>query len=184
MIIHISGAPGSGKTTIGLKLKKYYKTKVIVKDFDDLFAEFKIKYKKFSSIKYQNFIDDFINKHNNKSIIFVGLNSEHLTNKFYKINPDYKFYINLPVDINLKRHFLREIDGWVNWMQNRDKNILFNQLLNDENEVINGLTNSFTRTLKISKQKKFIMSFDAHYITKNYQFLSSTQIYNKIIKLI
>ena len=185
MIIHISGAPGSGKTTIGLKLKKYYKTKVIVKDLDDLFAEFmKLNTKKFSSKKYQNFIDDFINKHNNKSIIFVGLNSEHLTNKFYKINPDYKFYINLPVDINLKRHFLREINSWLDWMQNIDKNILFNQLLNDENEVINGLTNSFTRGLKISEQKKFIMSFDAHYITENYQFLSSTQIYNKIIKLV
>jgi len=185
MIIHISGAPGSGKTTIGLRLKKHYKTKLIVKDLDDLFAEFmKLNTKKFSSKKYQNFIDDFINKHNNKSIIFVGLNSEHLTNKFYKINPDYKFYINLPVDINLKRHFFREIDGWLDWMQNRDKNILFNQLLHDENEVINGLTNSFTRTLKISEQKKFIMPFDAHYITENYQFLSSTQIYNKIIKLI
>ena len=36
MIIHISGAPGSGKTTIGLYLKKHYKTKVIVKDLDDL----------------------------------------------------------------------------------------------------------------------------------------------------
>ena len=144
----------------------------------------KLNTKNFSSIKYQKFIDNFINKHNNKSIIFVGLNSEHLTNKFYKINPDYKFYINLPIDINLKRHFLREIDGWLDWMQNRDKNILFNQLLNDENEVINGLTNSFTRTLKISEQKKFIMSFDAHYKTKNYQFLSSTQIYNKIIKSI
>ena len=69
-------------------------------------------------------------------------------------------------------------------MQNRDKNILFNQLLNDENEVINGLTNSFTCTFKISEQKKFIMSFNAHYITENYQFLSSTQIYNKIIKTI
>ena len=185
MIIHISGAPGSGKSTLGMKLKKYYKTKVIVKDLDDLFAEFmKLNTKKFSSIKYQKFIDNFINKHNNKSIIFVGLNSEHITNKFYNINPDYKFYIDLPIDINLKRHFLREIDGWLDWMQNRDKNILFNQLLNDENEVINGLTNSFTRTLKISKQKKFIMSFDAHYITENYQFLSSTQIYNKIIKLI
>lgn len=185
MIIHISGAPGSGKTTIGQKLKEHYKTKVIVKDLDDLFAEFmKLNTKKFSSKKYQNFIDDFINKNNNKSIIFVGLNSEHLTNKFYKINPDYKFYIDLPVDINLKRHFLREIDGWLNWMQNRDKNILFNQLIENENKVINGLTNSFTSTLKISKQKKFIMSFDAHYITENYQFLSSTQIYNKIIKTI
>ncbi len=185
MIIHISGAPGSGKTTIGLKLKKHYKTKVIVKDLDDLFAEFmKLNTKKFSSKKYQNFIDDFINKHNNKSIIFVGLNSEHLTNKFYKINPDYKFYIDLSVDINLKRHFLREIDGWLDWMQNRDKNLLFHQLLNDENEVINGLTKSLTRSLKISEQKEFIMSFDAHYITENYQFLSSIQIYNKIIKLI
>ena len=181
MIIHISGAPGTGKSTLGMKLKKYYKTKVIVKDLDDLFAEFmKLNTKKFSSINYQKFIDNFINKHNNKSIIFVGLNSEHITDKFYKINPDYKFYIDLSVDINLKRHFLREIEEWINWMQNRDKNILFNQLLNDENEVINGLTNSFTRTLKISEQKKFIMSFDAHYITENYQFLSSTQIYNKI----
>ena len=90
----------------------------------------------------------------------------------------------MPVDINLKRHFLREIDGWLNWIQNRDKNILFNQLIENENEVINGLKNSFTRTLKISEQKKFIMSFDAHYITENYQFLLSTQIYNKIIKTI
>jgi cytidylate kinase len=67
MIIHISGAPGSGKTTIRLRLKKHYKTKLIVKDLDDLFAEFmKLNTKKFSSKKYQNFIDDFINKHNNK----------------------------------------------------------------------------------------------------------------------
>ena len=90
----------------------------------------------------------------------------------------------MPVDINLKRHFLREIEVWINWMQNRDKNILFNQLMDNENEVINGLTNSFTRTLKISEQKKFIMTFDDHYITENYQFLSSTRIYNKIIKLV
>ena len=185
MIIHIAGAPGSGKTTIGLKLKKHYKTKVIVKDLDDLFSEFmKLNTKKFSSKKYQKFIDDFINKYNNKSIIFVGLNSEHLTNNFYKINPDYKFYIDLPVDINLKRHFLREIEGWIIWMQNRNKNILFNQLLNDENDVINDLTKSLTRQLKISEQKKFIMSFDAQYMTENYHYLSSTQIYNKIIKLI
>jgi hypothetical protein len=144
----------------------------------------KLNTKKFSSKKYQKFIDYFINKHNNKSIIFVGLNSEHITNKFYNINPDYKFYIDLSVDINLKRHFLREIDCWLDWMQNRNKKILFNQLMNDENEVINNLTNSFTRTLKISEQKKFIMSFDAHYIKENYDFLSSTQIYNKIIKSI
>jgi thymidylate kinase len=185
MIIHISGAPGSGKTTIGLKLKKYYKTKVVVKDLDDLFSEFmKSNIGKFSSKKYQKFIDIFIESNNKKSIVFVGLNSEHLTDTFYELNPDYKFYIDLSVDINVKRHFLREIDGWLEWMQNRDKNILFNQLCDNENKVINGLTKSFNRTLNISKQKKFIMSFDKHYIKENYQFLSSAQIYNKIIKLI
>ena len=170
MIIHVSGAPGSGKTTIGLKLKEHYKIKVIIKDLDDLFTEFMtLNATKFSSKKYQKFINDFIHKHKNKSIIFVGLNTEHITNKFYNINPDYKFYIDLPVNINLKRHFLKKID---------------NQLMDNEHEVINGLTNSFTRRLKISEQKKFIMSFDAHYIAENYQFLSSTQIYNKIIKSI
>jgi hypothetical protein len=185
MIIHISGAPGSGKTTLGLKLKKYYKINVIVKDLDDLFAEFmKLNINKFNSKKYQMFIDNFINKHNNKSIIFVGLNSEHLTNKFYKLHSDYNFYINLSVNINLKRHFLREIDGWLNWMKNRDKNILFNQLLNNENEVVDDLKTSLARTLKISEQKKFIISFDAHYIKEKYQFFSSEQIYNKIIRLI
>ncbi len=67
----------------------------------------KLNTTKFSSKIYQNFINDFINKHNNKSIIFGGLNSEHITNKNYNINPDYKFYIDLPVDINLKRHLKR-----------------------------------------------------------------------------
>jgi hypothetical protein len=40
-------------------------------------------------------------------------------------------------------------------MQDRDKYTLFNQLLNDENEVINGLTNSFISPLKISEQKNY-----------------------------
>jgi thymidylate kinase len=185
MIIHISGAPGSGKTTIGQKLKEHYKFKVIIKDLDDLFTEFKtLNTTKFSSKKYQIFINDFINKHNDKSIIFVGLNCNPVKSKFYNLNPDYKFYIDLPVDINLKRYFLREYEVWTNCMQNRDKNILFNQLIDNEHELINGLKNSFTRTLKISEQKKFIMSFDAHYITENYQFLSCTEIYNEITKSI
>ena len=144
----------------------------------------KLNTTKFSSITYQNFIENFIKKHNNKSIIFVGLNIEHPTDKFVKLISDYKFYIDLPIDINMKRHFLREIDGWLDWMQNRNKNILFNQLLNDENEVINGLSNSLTKRLKMSELKKGIMAFDAYYITENYQFLSFTQIYNKIIKSI
>ena len=40
MIIHISGPSGAGKTTLGKKLKAYYKNKIIVKDLDDLRVEF------------------------------------------------------------------------------------------------------------------------------------------------
>ena len=52
----------------------------------------KINTKKFSSKKYQKFIDDFINKYKNKkSIIFVGLNMEHLTDNYYNLNSDHDF---------------------------------------------------------------------------------------------
>ena len=40
MIIHISGPSGSGKTTLGNKLKKRFGKPIVVKDLDDLRAEF------------------------------------------------------------------------------------------------------------------------------------------------
>ena len=36
LIIHISGASGSGKTTLGNKLKEHFKSKIVVKDLDNL----------------------------------------------------------------------------------------------------------------------------------------------------
>ena len=39
-IIHISGPSGSGKTTLGNKLKKRFGKQIVVKDLDDLRAEF------------------------------------------------------------------------------------------------------------------------------------------------
>lgn len=40
LIIHISGALGSGKTTLGDKLKEQFKSKIVVKDLDNLRDEF------------------------------------------------------------------------------------------------------------------------------------------------
>ena len=40
-IFHISGNQGSGKTTLGNKLKAILGNKVIIKDFDELYGEFK-----------------------------------------------------------------------------------------------------------------------------------------------
>jgi uridine kinase len=36
LIIHISGASGSGKTTLSDKLKEQFKSKIVVKDLDNL----------------------------------------------------------------------------------------------------------------------------------------------------
>lgn len=184
MIIHISGAPGSGKTTLGKQLQSYY-----VKDLDDLFREFtesvkKFDPKKFDPKKYQKFIYEFIES--KKDIIFVGLNSEHITKHYYDIAHGrelHKFYIDLPVEENLRRHFLREIDGWLNWMKGRDKKILFDQLVEDEKAVVADLKRSIARPLKISEQRKFIESFAPHYKKDGYQFLSAKQISSRVRKL-
>ena len=40
LIIHISGASGFGKTTLGNKLKENFKSKIVVKDLDILRDEF------------------------------------------------------------------------------------------------------------------------------------------------
>lgn len=62
LIIHVSGPSGSGKTTLGNKLKEKFKSKIIVKDLDDLRAEFidsyyskKFNWENFDSTAYQAF---------------------------------------------------------------------------------------------------------------------------------
>jgi len=183
MIIHISGSPGSGKTTIGHKLKKHYKNKIVVKDLDDLFTEF-IKEHQFDPKKYQKYIYDFINQNDDKIIIFVGLNSEHLTDTLYDVRADHKFFIDLSIKTNLERHFSREINGWLDWMTHRDKNILFDQLVNDQNGVTKDLANSLTKVLDISQQRDFILPFADTYKNEGYIFLDSDAIYDEIAKII
>lgn len=185
IIIHVSGSPGSGKTTIGNKLKKHFGDEIMVKDLDDLFTEFmKDNHDEFNPESYQEYIYDFIKNNNDKIIIFVGLNSEHITNGLYDIRATHKFFINLPTEITLKRHFDREINGWLNWMINRDKDILFDQLIRDQNNVITDLTTSLSKVLNISHQEKFISSFTDTYINEGYTFLNSDAIYDRILDII
>ena len=110
IIIHISGATGSGKTTLGNKLKEKYKNKIVVKNLDELIDEF-IQYyygnKPFTYIdenEYQNYIYDYINKQK-KPVIFVGLNDNNnpkverfikgKAKKYYDLRSQYNYYIDL-----------------------------------------------------------------------------------------
>src|SRR3990172_12152800 len=81
LIIHISGPSGAGKTTLGNKLRSKFGNNIVVKDLDDLRAEFiKKEYgttgwkiKSFNKNKYQLWIDNYISKQR-KPIILTGLN--------------------------------------------------------------------------------------------------------------
>jgi deoxyadenosine/deoxycytidine kinase len=104
LIIHISGASGSGKTVLGKKLQAHFKSRIIVKDLDDLQNEF-IKFfygnknwTYIDDVEYQNYINNYINKQN-KPIIFVGLNDNRSFGKnkklYYNVHSQYNYYIEI-----------------------------------------------------------------------------------------
>ena len=120
IIIHISGASGSGKTFLGNQLKEQFGKKIIVKDLDDLRDEFiKIFYgdKKWTYInekEYQNFIDTFIDKQK-KPLVFVGLNDNNVYGKnkslYYDLHSShYNYYIEIDDMIIVKQKCLRLLD--------------------------------------------------------------------------
>lgn len=127
MIIHISGFPGSGKTTLGEKIQKLY-PKIVVYDTDGFIQSYTkegkkllkmeemIKKKKATWTQYKKFwketldikIEEFINKHRNKMIVFVGsLDNFGPPNTIYKIKADYKIMLDVSLPEIMKRYYLR-----------------------------------------------------------------------------
>jgi len=115
-IIHICGAPGSGKTFLGNKLKKLFKNKIVVKDLDNLRDEFIHTFygnKSWTYIdepEYQNYIDNYIKKQK-KPIVFVGLNDNTIFGKnkelYYNVHSQYNYYIDMDDMIIVKQKCLR-----------------------------------------------------------------------------
>jgi len=127
IIIHISGFPGSGKTTLGEKLQKLYKN-IIVYETDSFIQRYTKEGKQLLKIKkdilnnkktnkdyrdlwkktIKNKIDEFISKYNNKIIVFVGsLDNWAPRNTIYNINANYKFVLDIPLNELMKRFYLR-----------------------------------------------------------------------------
>ena len=178
MIIQISGAPGSGKSTFGIELKKIFKN-IKILDLDDLFDNF-INKNKFSIKAYQKYLDIIINK--NKNIIFVGLNKDKgRSGALYDLKSDYNFYIKINIKEHIKRLFKRDFDGWLDWMKNRDKDILFKQLINDEKQVIIDLQNSLSKELSLSQKILEIENFNLIYKSNGYIFLTTNIILKKLL---
>jgi len=195
MIIHISGPSGSGKTTLGNKIKEKLRNKIVVKDLDDLLFEFvmmKEKSKQNTSIilkkwkkEYQKYIDNYI-ENQNKSIIFVGLNTDlgsfgfrndklKPPKAFYNIHADYKFYIDIPVNEILQQKLYRQVikicnnkeewfEKWLNYPDNTQQKL--NYLIN------------------ISLWNKETEKWNKLYKKKDYKFMNRENIFIEVIKLL
>lgn len=126
MIVHITGAPGSGKSIIGKWIQDNYD--IVVFDIDNLYHDFIAKkeksnetigqFKKNIGVELQNYIDKIIKKYDD--IIFVGLNYPDPRIQFrgreifvepfkVNLNADYNIYIDIRISQIVKQKFKRTL---------------------------------------------------------------------------
>jgi hypothetical protein len=138
LIIHISGCQGSGKTILGVKLKKKFGNSIYLEDLDNLNANFTNQNQNKNPItNFQEYLNNYIQTNNDKPLILTGLTAnkcvglmDNKDNTFYKIDTKYKFFIDLDDETLLKQRFLRQVsklyerkeDFFELWLQD-EKNI-------------------------------------------------------------
>lgn len=131
MIIHISGSYGSGKSTLGYKLKNRFKNKIMVIELDNLLFDRKHgvsdrEFKKIIRAKtkagmhrewkriVKHALIRFINKNKNKIIVFVGIlqivtfiNTMLVVDRVEIDEADYKFFIDISDQQLIYRYYDR-----------------------------------------------------------------------------
>jgi hypothetical protein len=195
IVIHISGASGAGKTTLGKKLSDKFGKKIIVKDVDDLRKEFVEKtyggYDKMWNIKnfiwdheaYQLYIDKFVKKQT-KPLVFVGLNHMPWWNKnlYYNMHSYYNYYIEIDDMMVVKQKCIRFI---TNDLQNiaKDKYAMAD-LVNDNRKFVK-LTKKRIEfecgTRETTKENKV---WTRDYKKQGYKFMTRDKIFSEVSKIL
>jgi len=192
LVIHICGPSGSGKTTLGNKLKETFSNKIVVKDIDDLRAEFVLKFYggydkfwknkyKWNEEEYQKYIDKFVNKQT-KPLVFVGLNHMPWWNKnlYYDVHADYKFYIELDSDTIFKQKCSRIFDDF--FVKERD--IVLNDIMKDEKGAIKRINDTLKGECGYNEIKNMNKIWNRDYKTQGYNFMSRENIFKEVSKII
>jgi adenylate kinase family enzyme len=187
IIIHISGASGSGKTFLGNQLKEQFGKKIIVKDLDDLRDEFiKIFYgdKKWTYInekEYQNCIDTFINKQK-KPIVFVGLNDNTIYGKnknlYYDLHSHYNYYIDIDDMIILKQKCLRFFEDIKN-----DKYAM-NDLVNNNEYFLKQVSYAIKRECRAKETIKMNNKWKKDYLKQGYKLMTRENILKNVSNIL
>jgi len=187
LIIHISGASGSGKTTLGNKLKEHFKSKIVVKDLDNLRDEFIKEFygnKKWTYIdenEYQLYINDYVNKQK-KPIIFVGLNDNTVYGKnknlYYNVHSQHNYYIEIDDMIIVKQKCIRLLNDI-----QTDKMAMEDLVKNNEKFV-----KQFTKVIKIecnaTQTIKQNNKWKKDYEKQGYKFMSRENIFKNVVKIL
>ena len=193
LIIHISGCSGAGKTTLGEKLLEKFSDKIIVKDLDNLRSEFlkeEYKNKKMDEIKkeiwnegkYQQWIDNYIDKNKDKPIVLVGLNSIPWVNKFsyYNMHSKHNFYINLDFDTIFKQRCSRFMDNI--FVKNREK--VLDNIIKNKNKEIKNIQDMFYNNCNYDEILENNKQWNKDYKEQKYKFMSREYIYEKVSKIL
>ena len=121
MRIHLSGSPGTGKTTLGKKLKKLFPYYMIVETDSFVTSKDRRERDKIKTVKNKiKFIFDIYKKKFNyynkkyKNIIYIGiLNSSVPNGKLYKTKFDYNIFYNIKLTELIKRYYTREVKNGI-----------------------------------------------------------------------
>ena len=189
VVIHICGAPASGKTTLGNELRK--NKKIVVKDLDDVLAQYlrQIKRNKFTVDGYQKYLDGIIGSPSKKPVVLVGINGDMgRSSTTYRLNADHKFFIDLDVKENAKRRFVRDykndVEHFFMWQYNGKPNTLqiYNEWTKNENQSTHRLQ-EVIKDMSPAGLEKDTMRWRARYKKLGYVLKSKEKILDAVKRL-
>lgn len=185
VVVHVAGAQGAGKTTMGHMLSSHYGTIIYVKDLDDLRAEYyhhiRTNIINENANGYQQYIDDYVDGHCDRPLVFVGLDASiclgptdhHIKkpNNYYNLHAKYKYYIDISQKQILQQRFYRQIDKLT-----ERREMLFGEYLRDPKKIQDKLN----RFVNITDWQNNNIECNQLYLSRNYKLLSYGEIFDEI----
>lgn len=196
IIIHISGASGAGKSTMGNKLKKKFKDHIVVKDIDDLRHDFVDDtyggYDEFDKTgiswdhkAFQSYIDKYVNKQT-KPLIFVGLSTlpwEQISETiYYDMHADYNYYIQIDDMEVVKQKCIRFITKRLPKIIKSESTK--QRLVSENEETVEGLKDLIEYECGADETLKMNKLWNKDYEKFGYQFMPHERIFESVSKIL